>query len=82
MAEATEAATEGADFLMLSAMGFLGQHVAEGKGIPSAGVYLQPLDPTGEFPPWTVTTRSLGRWGNRAAARRCAPRACCRSAVR
>ncbi|GAA1313822.1 glycosyltransferase [Pseudonocardia xinjiangensis] len=69
MAEATEAATEGADFLMLSAMGFLGQHVAEGKGIPSAGVYLQPLDPTGEFPPWTVTTRSLGRWGNRAAAR-------------
>ncbi len=69
MAEATEAAVDGADIVLTSAMGWLGVHVAEGKGIPSAGVYLQPMDPTGEFPPWLVTTRSLGRWGNRTAAR-------------
>jgi sterol 3beta-glucosyltransferase len=68
MAEATEAAAEGADLLLTSAMGWLGIHVAQGKGIPSAGVYLQPMDTTGDFPPWLVTTRSLGRWGNRAAA--------------
>ena len=69
MAEATEAAAEGADLLLTSSMGWLGVHVAEGKGIPSAGVYLQPMDPTGDFPPWLVTTRSLGRWGNRTASR-------------
>ena len=69
MAEATEAAAVGADLLLTSAMGFLGVHVAEGKGIPSAGVYLQPMEPTGDFPPWLVSTRSLGRWGNRTAAR-------------
>ena len=68
MAEATEAAAEGADLLLTSAMGWLGIHVAEAKGIPSAGAYLQPMDSTGDFPPWLLTTRSLGRWGNRAAA--------------
>jgi sterol 3beta-glucosyltransferase len=68
MADATEAAAEGADLLLTSPMGWLGIHVAEGKGIPSAGVYLQPLDTTAEFPPWLLTTRSLGAWGNRAAA--------------
>jgi sterol 3beta-glucosyltransferase len=79
MAEATEAAAEGADLLLTSAMGWLGIHVAEAKGIPSAGVYLQPMDSTGDFPPWLLTTRSLGRWGT---ARRRGPSAapgCCRS---
>jgi sterol 3beta-glucosyltransferase len=69
MAEATEAAARGADILLTSTMGWLGIHVAEGMGIPSAGVYLQPMEPTGEFPPWLVTTRPMGRWGNRTAAR-------------
>ncbi len=68
MAEAIEAAAEGADLLLQSPMGWLAAHVAAGKGIPSAGVYLQPMAPTSEFPPWIVTARSLGPWGNRASA--------------
>lgn len=68
LGEAIEAAAGDADLLLLSAMGWLGIHVAEGLGIPSLGVYLQPLDSTTEFPPWLLTTRSLGRRGNRVAA--------------
>lgn len=63
------AAATGADVLLLSPMAWLGWHVAEGLGIRSAGVYLQPWTPTAAFPPAAMTTRSLGGWGNRAAAR-------------
>ncbi|TDC46796.1 glycosyltransferase [Actinomadura sp. KC345] len=69
MADATLAAAQGADLLLLSTMGWLGLHVAEGLGIPSLGVYLQPMDPTREFAPAVLTTRSLGPVGNRTAAR-------------
>ncbi|TDD85581.1 glycosyltransferase, partial [Actinomadura darangshiensis] len=69
MADATLEAAKGADLLLLSAMGWLGIHVAEGLGIPSMGVYLQPLDPTRAFPPAMIGTRSLGGPGNRAAAK-------------
>ena len=58
-----------ADVLLLTPAGWIGGHVAEGLGLPSLGAYLQPMTPTREFPPPTVTTRSLGAWGNRAAAR-------------
>ncbi|WP_250035456.1 glycosyltransferase [Paractinoplanes maris] len=58
-----------ADVLLLTPAGWIGGHVAEGLGLPSMGVYLQPMTPTREFPPSTVTTRSLGPRGNRAAAR-------------
>jgi sterol 3beta-glucosyltransferase len=47
----------------------LGWHIAEAMGIPSLGVYLQPVAPTSEFPPAVIGVRSLGRWGNRAAGR-------------
>jgi sterol 3beta-glucosyltransferase len=63
-----EAAT-GADMLLLSPMAWLGWHVAQGLGIRSAGAYLQPWTPTASFPPAAMTTRSLGAWGNRHAAR-------------
>ncbi|TDC84928.1 glycosyltransferase [Actinomadura sp. 7K507] len=69
MADATLAAAQGSDLLLLSTMGWLGIHVAEGLGIPSMGVYLQPMDPTREFPPAVLTTRSLGHAGNRTAMR-------------
>ncbi|MES9539928.1 nucleotide disphospho-sugar-binding domain-containing protein [Actinomadura sp. NPDC000600] len=69
MADAIVDAAEGAEFMLVSTMGWLGIHVAEGLRIPSMGVYLQPMDPTREFPPAVMTTRSLGGWGNRAAAR-------------
>lgn len=63
------AAAEGAEHLLLSPMAWLGWHVAQGLGIASSGAYLQPWTPTAEFPPAAMTTRSLGGWGNKAAAR-------------
>jgi sterol 3beta-glucosyltransferase len=66
-AEALTAAARDADVLLLTPLSWIGGHVAEGLGLPSIGVYLQPMTPTREFPPATVTTRSLGGWGNRAA---------------
>ncbi|MER8187724.1 glycosyltransferase [Kitasatospora sp. NPDC094015] len=66
-----EAARQGTDLVLLSApTAPLGQVVAEALEVPSAGVYLQPLDPTGDFLPVIAgTTRSLGPLGNRAAGR-------------
>jgi UDP:flavonoid glycosyltransferase YjiC (YdhE family) len=62
------AARQGADVLLLAGMSTIGgYHIAEGLGLPSMGLGLQPVYPTGEFPPSIVTARSLGRWGNRVA---------------
>ncbi|MFI7108317.1 glycosyltransferase [Nonomuraea sp. NPDC050227] len=59
-----------ADLLLLGVAGAPGYHVAEAMGVPSMGVHLQPVDPTGDFPPvMSLFQRSLGRWGNRRAAR-------------
>ncbi|MGW1201119.1 glycosyltransferase, partial [Streptomyces sp. NPDC002536] len=60
-----------AELLVLSATTApLGWHAAEALGVPSLGAYLQPVAPTGDFPP-TVggAGRPLGRWGNRAVGR-------------
>ena len=67
-ADAMMAAARQADVLLLTPVSWIGGHVADGLGLPSIGVYLQPMSPTREFPPATVTTRSLGGPGNRAAA--------------
>ncbi|GIE32776.1 glycosyl transferase [Actinoplanes italicus] len=67
-AAALTAAARDADVLLLTPLSWIGGHVAEGLGLPSIGVYLQPMTPTREFPPATVTTRTLGGWGNRTAA--------------
>ena len=65
-----ELAEQKADLLLLGVAGALGYHVAEAMGVPSMGVHLQPIDPTGDFPPViSLFHRSLGRWGNRRAAR-------------
>lgn len=65
-----EAAAQGTDLLLLSATTApLGRHVAEAMDIPSVDLHLQPNAPTGDFPPVVAGTRSLGRWGNRAAGR-------------
>lgn len=59
-----------ADLLLLPAVAaLLGYHVAEGLGIPSAGVFMQPTAPTGDFPPAVLGDRSFGRWGNRMLGR-------------
>ena len=65
-----ELAGQEADLLLLGMAGALGYHVAEAMGVPSMGVHLQPIEPTGDFPPvMSLFRRSLGRWGNRRAAR-------------
>lgn len=64
------AADAGADVLLLSGTTApLGYSVAQFHGIPSLGVFLQPLSPTSAFPPVLLGVRSLGRWGNRIAGR-------------
>jgi UDP:flavonoid glycosyltransferase YjiC (YdhE family) len=63
------AAEAGADILLLAVTtSQLGTIVAEGLGLPSLGVHLQPTEPTREFASVLVPA-SLGPWGNRASAR-------------
>ena len=69
MGRAVADASKDADLLLLAAMGWIGYHVAEARGVPSMGAFLQPLEPTRDFPPPLLTTRSLGGRGNRTAAR-------------
>lgn len=66
---AIRAAAADSDLLLLAPLGWLGYHVAQATGARSMGAYLQPLEPTRAFPPPLLTTRSLGGWGNRTAAR-------------
>lgn len=55
------------DVLLLSTVvAPLGYQVAEAAGIPWAGVFLQPVAPTGEFGSVLLGGRSIGRVGNRA----------------
>src|ERR1017187_711822 len=62
------AARQDADVLLLTGLSTIGgYHLAGGLGLPSMGLALQPVYPTGEFPPSIVTARFLGRLGNRAA---------------
>jgi UDP:flavonoid glycosyltransferase YjiC (YdhE family) len=58
-----------AEVLLLSAtVAPLAWHVAEAMGVPCAGLYLQPVHRTRDFPPPNIS-RPLGPRGNRAAAR-------------
>ncbi|MFE7589658.1 glycosyltransferase [Kitasatospora sp. NPDC057512] len=60
-----DATALGTDLLLTtSTTSALGQVAAEAAGIPSIGLYLQPLAPTREFAPAVSGTRSLGRSGN------------------
>jgi UDP:flavonoid glycosyltransferase YjiC (YdhE family) len=47
----------------------LGYQVAEAFGVPWAGVFLQPVAPTGDFGSVLLGGRSIGRLGNRAVTR-------------
>ncbi|MEV8503209.1 glycosyltransferase [Actinoplanes sp. NPDC051475] len=60
----------GAEAVLLSTMvAPLGYQVAEATGIPWAGVFLQPVFPTGDFGPVLVGGRSAGRTANRLLGR-------------
>ncbi|MBV8995266.1 MAG: glycosyltransferase family 1 protein [Pseudonocardiales bacterium] len=59
------AVRRGCDVLLLSAtLAPLGQVVAEAFGLPSIGVFLQPMTPTREFQAPVPITRPLGPWGD------------------
>ncbi|MGP4020796.1 glycosyltransferase [Saccharopolyspora sp. 5N708] len=61
-----DVAKQGADVLLQCGTVPFGYHVAKGLGIPSMGVYLQPIEPSGDFPPILFhTARSIGQRGNR-----------------
>ncbi|WP_426505016.1 glycosyltransferase [Dactylosporangium sp. McL0621] len=64
LAEAMLEAARAADVLLVTPPSWFAAVIAEGLGIPSIGVYLQPLTPTREFPPAALTARSLGGWAN------------------
>jgi len=62
-----EAAQQDTDVLLATGMAWFGGYrIAQALGLPSIGLSLQPAHPTSQFPTPNVTTRSLGRWGNRA----------------
>jgi sterol 3beta-glucosyltransferase len=62
------AAAVAADVLLMNATAPFAYHIAEGLNLPSVGVFLQPFEPTAEFPPVLMNSaRSLGRHGNRWA---------------
>jgi sterol 3beta-glucosyltransferase len=64
------AARQDTDVLVLAGLSWFGGYrIAQGLGLPSLGLALQPTHPTGQFPPSGLTTRSLGPWGNRAVGR-------------
>jgi sterol 3beta-glucosyltransferase len=60
------AACAGADLIVAPTIGFLGEHMAERLGVPSALIHIQPSHPTGAFPhPFAPRARLLGPAGNR-----------------
>jgi sterol 3beta-glucosyltransferase len=69
--EAMAHAGRDADLLLLEGPvgSLLGYHAAEALGIPSMGVFFQPVSPTAELAPPPLTARSFGRVGNRLAWR-------------
>ncbi|SEG70762.1 UDP:flavonoid glycosyltransferase YjiC, YdhE family [Thermomonospora echinospora] len=59
-------AARGADLVLAPSAGWLGEHLGEHLGIPSAVVHYQPSHPTRAFPhPLVPQARRLGPWGNR-----------------
>jgi len=65
-----QAARQGTDVLLVAGTAWFGGYrIAQALGLPSVGLALQPTHPTSQFPPSGLTTRSLGRWGNRAVGR-------------
>jgi UDP:flavonoid glycosyltransferase YjiC (YdhE family) len=74
LCEGIDHATADTDLLVLSSLAWPGHHSALARGIPSVGVDLQPLEPTGSWPPPSLTSARLpaamNRWLGRLARRR------------
>lgn len=66
--DAVHAAQRGTDAVLFNSSALFGVDIAAGLGVPALGVFTQPIEPTGAFPPILMNSaRSLGTWGNRAA---------------
>ena len=60
------AATQTADVVLVGGAAPFAYQAAVARGVPSMGVFLQPFEPSGDYPsPMTNSARSLGRVGNR-----------------
>jgi sterol 3beta-glucosyltransferase len=65
-----EAARPDTDVLLVAGTAWFGGYrIAQGLGLPSIGLALQPTHPTSQSLPSGLSTRSLGPWGNRAVGR-------------
>ena len=65
-----EAARQDTDVLLVAGTAWFGGYrIAQGLGLPSIGLALQPTHPTSQSLPSGLSTRSLGPWGNRAVGR-------------
>ncbi|WJK38292.1 glycosyltransferase [Solwaraspora sp. WMMA2056] len=64
-----DAGTDADVLLLATTTAPLGYSLAQRRGIPSVGVFLQPVAATGDFPPVLLGDRSFGRAGNRALGR-------------
>jgi sterol 3beta-glucosyltransferase len=65
----TAAARDGAEVILSATLTDpLCATLTEALGVPSIGLYLQPVTPTRHFPPVVSGSRSLGRYGNLLAA--------------
>lgn len=64
-----DAVREGADVVLSSTVTDpMCAALGEALRLPSIGAYLQPIHPTGAFPPMMIRARSFGSHGNRLAA--------------
>jgi len=66
---ALTAACDDADAIVYGPLGFVGFHVGQARGVPTALAQLQPTEPTRAFPSFTLPARSLGPLGNKLSHR-------------
>lgn len=60
LTEAAESACERADLILYSPLAFVGWHLGEASGVPTALMALQPLEPTSEWSTVSLGGRNLG----------------------
>lgn len=73
---ALDAALAGTDAILVNGVAPFGHDIADGLGVPSAGAFLQPMQPSADYPPVLLgLSRGFGPIGNRLAglALRAAP---------
>lgn len=65
---ALAAAAAGTDVILVNSVAPFGCDIAEGIGVPSAGIFLQPMQPSSTYPPVLLgSSRGFGPLGNRLA---------------